>query len=144
MIEEKGVVVGIEQGMATVEVGRTSSCGSCKAGGGCGSSVLAKAMGARDPRIQVIDHLKLHVGEQVVIGLKERALLSGAGLVYLLPLMTFFIGALFAQGLWGGSDVVAVLGGALGLILGLFVARRLSSRMSSNPDFHPVLLRRSY
>lgn len=84
--------------------------------------------------------LRLQVGDGVVIGISERALLHGAVLVYLLPLFFLFVGALLAQSL-SAAEPVTILGGLLGFLAGCWLVRQSSKRIDQNAELQPIVLR---
>lgn len=142
MIEETGVVVDIRGDWAVVEPSQRTACSSCSVSGGCGTSSLARLFGRR--RQQHYAHNPLHAkpGDQVVMGLEEKALLTGSVLMYLVPLIGMILGAiLFSE--WLGADAssewAALLGGAGGLIGGLGLAAYVSRRQRNT--LYPIIMR---
>jgi sigma-E factor negative regulatory protein RseC len=73
------------------------------------------------------------VGEAVVVGIEERALLRAVLLGYLMPLLLLLAGALLG-GLWG--EAPAIVGGLAGLAVAALWLRRHRSLPA------PVILRR--
>ena len=143
MIEEQAVVVDAGDGYAWVETQRRSACSACATSEGCSTAMLAKAWGDRTARVRAISTLPLQVGDQVIVGLAEGALLRGSLLVYLLPLAMLLAGALLGQAAFAGvGDKPVILSGAAGLGLGFLVARRWSRRWQDDIRFQPVVLRR--
>jgi sigma-E factor negative regulatory protein RseC len=149
MIEESGQVVDVEGGFAWIESERTSTCGGCSMHSGCGTGVIAKLLGQRRLRLRVVNSIDAGVGDHVVIGIPEPALVRGSLAVYAVPLAALFCGALAGNGiamLWfpplaeGGA-----IGGALcGLAAGFAWLRGFSRRTGNNPAWQPVILRRVY
>jgi sigma-E factor negative regulatory protein RseC len=76
MIEENALVVVTEGEDAWVETSRRSSCGSCEAKG-CGTGALSQVLGRRRQRLRVKNPIAAVVGEQVVLGITESALIKG-------------------------------------------------------------------
>ncbi len=143
MIEEQAIVVEVDDGHAWVETQRRSACSACATSEGCSTAMLAKAWGDRTARVQAISTLPLQVGDQVIVGLAEGALLRGSLLVYLLPLALLLAGALLGQAAFAGAgDEPVMLSGAAGLGLGFLVARNWSRRWQDDTRFQPVVLRR--
>lgn len=143
MIKEVGTVVKVEDGMAWVETKVTSTCNACSAKSNCGTSSIAKAFGDKSVINEVANELEAKVGEQVEIGIPEESLVSGAFLVYLLPLITAIAAALTAS-FWltrfiQVSEPVLILLTGLGGWLGFFIARK---RVASNENnFQVTMLR---
>lgn len=87
-----------------------------------------------------------NVGDQVVIGLEEQALLKSSVLLYLIPLLGLFAGAIGYEMLaiyapLLRSELLTVLAGFVGFIAGLVWVRRVTVKMSSDPRLIPVILR---
>jgi sigma-E factor negative regulatory protein RseC len=141
VIEEDARVLSVEPGFAWVETERRSSCSSCSASSGCGTSVVATLFGERTNRLRVSDDIGVEVGERVVIGISDSALTRASLLAYLLPLVALMLSA-FATRRAGAEDGVVALIGILGLALGLLVTGRLTGGVSARDRFQPVLLRR--
>jgi sigma-E factor negative regulatory protein RseC len=84
----------------------------------------------------------LRVGERIVVGVDDRALIKAALTAYGLPLAT----ALAAGGLAEsavGSDLVSMAAMAAGLGLGLLAARFGARRLSRQGELAPHFLRRA-
>jgi sigma-E factor negative regulatory protein RseC len=145
MIEEAGRVVSVEGAFAWVETQRKTACGSCSARAGCGTSVLDKVFGQRMNRIRALNQTEAQVGDEVIIGLSESALVRGSFAVYAVPLVGLFVGAGLATALSGQAGAegegLAILGGVLGLAAGFLLVRRFSRRIQSDRNYQPVILR---
>jgi sigma-E factor negative regulatory protein RseC len=147
MIEETAQVVASEGRFAWVQTQRTSTCGSCAVNKGCGTATLAKVLGQRRTRVRVLNDVQAGVGEQVIIGLPEQALVRGALAVYLVPLLGLLGGALFGQYLAGrllleSPDLLSILCGGLGLAAGVFWLRHHAHRIREDVRYQPVIMRR--
>jgi sigma-E factor negative regulatory protein RseC len=145
MIEEQARVLAVDGDVAWVETQRQSTCGSCAANKGCGTSVLAQVLGRRRTRVRVINPIGARVGDQVVLGIEEGALVRGSAALYGLPLLSLIAGALVAD--WVGpagvnADLRAILGGTLGLAAGLWFMRRFADAARYDRRYQPVVLRR--
>ena len=143
MIEETGRVVAVENGAVWVETLRKSTCQSCAAKPGCGHSLIERdRAGARAQIRALAVGYRLRLDDQVVLGIPEGALLKGAVMVYLLPLVLLFVGALLGTALSAGLayDLAAPTGVA-GLLLGLMINRRYSQRHADDETLQPKVLR---
>lgn len=146
MVEEQAVVVAVEQDAAWVETQRKAACDSCAVNKGCGTAVLSKVLGNKRSRLRVLKHdLSLRVGDEVVIGLQEHALLRGSMTVYGAPLLLMMLAALVAdyagQQWWGhGSDLMDITFGIAGFVAGLAWLRHYSARIAHDPRYQPVVL----
>lgn len=145
MIEERGRVLSVEKDAVWIETVRRSACDSCQVRSGCGQSVLQRlGLGARQGFIRVLNEQSAHacrVGDEVVIGIPENAVLRGSAAVYLIPLLTLFIGALLAQAL-GAAEPVIVLAGFSAMGVGFALVRWQSRRSHHNSAYMPRILGR--
>jgi sigma-E factor negative regulatory protein RseC len=147
MIEERAEVVACEVRFAWVQTQRASTCGACAANKGCGTAALAKVLGQRRTRVRVLNDAQAGVGEQVIIGLPEQALVRGALAVYLVPLLGLLGGALFGAHLAGQMlarqpDLFSIFFGALGLAAGILWLRHYTHRIREDARYQPVIVRR--
>ncbi len=128
MIEQKATVVAIEPDVIWVEAQRQSTCGSCQVRQGCGTGLLAKHVGKRFNRIAVPNNKTVMIGQQVTVAIPEDALLQGAFLMYLLPLLAMFAGASLARWLaW--PEPLQIAAGLAALLAGFFwVSSRLKRK----------------
>jgi sigma-E factor negative regulatory protein RseC len=146
MIEEYGVVVEVSDTYAWIKTQRQSSCGHCSSSSGCGTGTLAQVLGQKYNEIRVVNHLQVQVGDQVVIGLEEQALVRSSLLLYLLPLLSLFAVAMMVEvlanmGLFAADERYSLLGGLFGFIGGLLGVRWWSQQLADNSRYQPVLLK---
>jgi sigma-E factor negative regulatory protein RseC len=140
-IEEQGMVVVADETWATVRVERKSTCGSCSARSGCGNGVLSEVLGRRALELRVPNSDGLRPGDRVTLGVRDQALVSGAIVMYLLPLLGLMLVPITVGWLVPGvADGLLILAGAAGLALGLIGVRRWLR--SQGQRFQPVLLGR--
>jgi sigma-E factor negative regulatory protein RseC len=141
MIEEPGRVVSLEEGAVWVETLRKSTCSSCSANAGCGQGLLDK-LAISSPRgtVRALTDLQLAVGDSVVIGLGEDALVRGSLLVYVLPLLGLFAGALGAEYLALGEPL-SIAAGVVGFVGAALFVRWRSQQSIADPALQPVVLR---
>ena len=142
MLEEQAVVVKVVPGLVLVETCRQSACQSCSAKNSCGHSLLSKISKGRAQQVSVQTYLPLAVGDQVMLGLDERAFLRGSALIYMLPLVTLMIAALVGEFLFGKDTLASLLLSAFGLLVGFVCVYRYSQRHSRDAQYQPVILRR--
>jgi sigma-E factor negative regulatory protein RseC len=145
MIEEDAIVVGTEAGIAEVEIQRRASCNACSARSGCGVSLLDRVLGRRPQRLLLANKLDARVGEQVVIGIPEGALLKAAIAAYMIPLLGLLSGGIIGDLAVtdpAAGQAVPLLAGLAGLVLGLLGTRLYSRRLATDPRWRAVLLRR--
>jgi sigma-E factor negative regulatory protein RseC len=140
-IEERGIVVAADADWATVRMQRQSTCGSCSARSGCGNGVLAEVLGRRVLEFRLANVDDLRPGDRVTLGVHDRAVVSGALVMYLVPLLGLIatpvvLGFLLPE----VSEGWRVLAGAGGFVLGLIAVRRWLRNRGQR--FEPVLLGR--
>lgn len=139
MLEESGRVVAVEDGRAWVEVARQGGCHSCDARQGCGQGMLA-GFGQKALSVSVANRLGAQVGDVVVIGMGESALLRTAIRMYLLPLLALLAGAAAANR-YGAPDSLVALSGFIALGLS-FLALQVVGRGRGDVEYScPLMLR---
>ena len=141
MIETRGIVTAVEGGFALIETERAVGCGQCQ-GRGCGTGVLSQFACSGSREIKALNDLGAQAGERVVIGIADGALLKGASVAYVLPLLLLLAGALLGSSYGAGRDIAAVLGALAGLGAGMALARIYNYRQRANTQFQPVVLQR--
>lgn len=139
MLEARAVVKSSTGGVALVEAEQKSGCGNCDPVKGCGKANLSKLFCSKSRVFEVIDSLGTSPGDEVLIGVKEGAILAGSTAVYLVPLLLLFMGAMLGN-LRG--DAFAVLGAAAGLLAGFIWTRRYSAKNRENIRFQPYIVRK--
>jgi len=149
VIEEQATVVAVEQGSVWVETQRKSACGQCSVNQSCGTAMLGKILGVKRSRVKILnpDAAVVNVGDTVLIGISEQALVRGSLALYTLPLLSLFIFALLGETLASqlsiaGEDFVSIIFGVFGLVVGFVWVRHFSAAISQNRDYQPLLLRR--
>lgn len=144
MIEESAHVVESEGEYAWVETERRSSCGSCSAKG-CGTGALSKILGRRSQRMKVLNPVGAKAGDEVVLGIREQALLMGSLAVYIVPIAAMLAGALLGQSLapqWGAdAEGASALCGLLGLAVGFLWLNRYNRNIAGDERFMATILR---
>ena len=101
MLKEVGVVDRLEDSYAIVRVLKKSACGencaSCK--GGCVPT---------ERRVKVKNAISAMVGERVVLEMKDSKVLAAAFIVYILPIIVFFLGY-FVSEIFFDKEAVKIL-----------------------------------
>ncbi|MFT5693299.1 MAG: sigma-E factor negative regulatory protein RseC [Oceanicoccus sp.] len=139
-ISEIGQVVEIGDDCLWVETIRKTTCQSCTAQKACGHGIMSNTDKGRTHKIRVLidesDIKGYRVGDEVEISIPEHLLVTGALLVYLLPLLTMLGGAMLAAQVWAG-DVPAVIGAVAGFSCGIFVVRYHAAQFNDSVAFNP-------
>ena len=147
MIEETTRVIAIENNQLLLEAETRAACNACAAKQGCGTSVLSKWIGRKFTRFQVPNTVNARVGDQVVVGLAEEAMLKGSVFVYLLPLLAMIGSALLADGLIStdaaSRDLLVVVSAVAGFVVMLFISRWFLSTSTNRSRLTPVVLRKN-
>lgn len=142
MIEEQALVVGVEQDRALLEIVRSTPCGLCGQTKGCGISVWGRMLGQRNNVFQAVNQLNARVGDQVVVGVDEKALLASSLAAYGVPLVSVLAGA--AIGSWlapAAGDAWPLAGSGLGLVAGLLWIKGHAMGRGQDARYRPVILR---
>lgn len=146
MIEETAQVVAAEGEFVWVETQRQSACGSCAANQACGTATLAKVLGTRRTRVRAINRNGARIGDRVVVGIDESALIRGSLAVYAVPLFALLAGAvlggLLSERLLVSGESLTLGLGIAGLVGGLVWLRGFTRRIRSDSRYQPVVLRR--
>ena len=144
MIEEHAVVIGVEHELALLEVVRRSPCSLCGQTRGCGISLWGRLFGHRNTIFRAVNQLGVKLGDSVIVGVDESALLTSSLAAYGVPLLTLLLGALLGNALSGESaprDLYAVIGAAGGLVLGLLWLKAHAAGRGMDARYRPVILR---
>jgi sigma-E factor negative regulatory protein RseC len=147
MLKEQGVVVSVDEHFAWIQTQRKSGCGHCSSNQECGTASLAQVFGRKQAHIKVVNDLAAKVGDQVIIGVEEQALVTGSLLLYLLPLISLFIVAVTYQTLattvtfLPSAEIFTALAGLCGLFGGLFFVKYLTKKIANNTRYQPAILK---
>jgi sigma-E factor negative regulatory protein RseC len=145
MLEEQGIVVEIDDIFAVVRTIRSSGCQQCTANKGCGTASLASVIGQKSNQIRVVNHLAAQVGDQVIIGLEEQALLRTSLALYLLPILGLIIAAGGYEALVHFTqlphyELLSVLAGFIGFFIGLRWIKHVAAKMSQDARYQPIMI----
>lgn len=145
MIEEKAIVVAIEGERALLQTQRRSACQSCSVKQGCGTSVLAKVVGKRSSQILISNTLSASVGDELVIGINDDALVKGSLLIYALPVVFLLLAALVGE-FWAKSydfnaELVSIIAGLTGFMFSFLLIRFVLFKTRLKSEIEPCMLR---
>jgi sigma-E factor negative regulatory protein RseC len=149
MIEQIATVVEFEGDAVWVETQRHSACGACAMNKGCGAGLFARAFRFSSPRLKVRHAHDVEVGDRVVIGVDEQALVRGSFAAYIMPILFMLGFAIAGETLIAGMltqvapDVVAILSGMVGLAAGLMWLRRHSQSIGDDRRYQPLILQKT-
>ena len=121
----------VAPGYVEVKVRRTSACASAH---NCGSCDHCSFM-ENAPEIKVVaeDPYGAGVGDTVTVESASARVLGAAALLYIVPLVLFFLGY-FVGGSLGWSEAGAIALGGGGFLLGLLGAFALDRRMKKRDN----------
>lgn len=122
LIEQTAKVVSVDDDKIWLQTERQTSCGQCKLKQGCGTGLLDNHVGKRFSTLSVPVQAGIQPQQQLTVAISENKLLYGAVLMYLLPLLSLLLFAIFARWSGAGSEV-EVIAGLLGLATGFGLAR---------------------
>ena len=144
MIEQVAHVQAIDQTSVWLDTLRLSTCNSCSMKSGCGQRLMNQATDCKRSRIElpIPQYMTLNVGDEVVLGIPQKAFIKASVLTFAMPLVWMLACALLAQWLTL-SEPATVVAALLGLGLGLLFLRWYSQSeavLASN-QWQPVILR---
>lgn len=132
MIEEQVVVTEITLDGAWVEGIQQSACGSCSAKAGCGQHAMSQ-LGRKvtlwlgfDNSLTGDFKQDLEVGQQIVVGLPEGAILKSTLVLYGVPLLSLVLGAVIGNAL--GGELGSIFSAIVAMLLGFKLARYWSEK----------------
>ena len=148
MIEEEATVAALENNQVWIDSAHRSACARCAARAGCGQSLMSRVLGERRQQTGLRLGLPLpeqgptlQVGDRVLIGIPEAALLQGAFLLYMLPILALVLGSVATHAA-SGQDAPAFAGGVAAFLLSLFWVRRRLHSWRRDPSRQPRILKR--
>lgn len=117
---EEGVVIEVTGDIAKIKAGKHTECKDCGACPGNNAAIVTakNQIGAKP-------------GERVNFEVKEANALKAAFVVFVLPLLAVFIGAII-----GGT-----IGGVIALIIGLIFIKKFDKRVGEDDKSLPVIIR---
>jgi sigma-E factor negative regulatory protein RseC len=143
MIEEVGVVVGVEGSKVIVETRIKSTCGSCQAQSNCGTGTIARALTPRPETIAFESELPLAIGNKVRIGIPEEALLKASLWLYITPMVALIASAVsfsIVLPLIGLTHELWLVASSLGFTFASFVWLSAVLKKTERSNYHPRLL----
>lgn len=143
MIEGTAHVVAVEGNMVWLVPEAGSSCGGCASASACGSKGIGTTASRLEMRrFQLVNDAGLRVGERVVIGIRENALIKASITAYAIPLAALLTAGALAQ--WAaGNDLITMAAMCAGLALGLGLARLGAGRLLVRGELAPRFIRRA-
>src|SRR4051794_4144843 len=98
LVEATARIVTFDRGLAWVEPEPGTSCGSCASAAACGAKGIGTAASKLESRrFRLAVPADIAVGDRVVVGIANDALVKGALVAYGLPLLTLLAAGIVAQ-----------------------------------------------
>ena len=138
MLTETGQVVTLDGQYALIDVQRKSGCQSCAVKSGCGTSTLAALFNKRFSHVRALNAVHANTGDTVELELNESALVFMTFWTYLFPIISMFALSLLVVGLTQHNGLAAVAG-MVGLVIGLFLSKRIIRSRLDTKQLHPVI-----
>jgi len=141
MMQEQAIVVDVSGRQISVETDRQSTCGHCSAKNGCGSALLGKFFDRNKQHLVVETDLDLAIGDRILLGLDESALLRGSFIVYAVPLLLMLLLPIIISQ-FVLSEIVSILSAVVGFSVGIIYVKYFSVVARQGDNFSPVVLKR--
>lgn len=119
MIEERAVIVGMDalpKPLVWLEVERKNACGLCGQTRGCGNKVWGKLFRHQQGWFAAKNSIQASVGQSVIVAIDERAVMTAALLVYLIPVVSMLLLGALAHYVFA-SEMAALVGSIAGLLI---------------------------
>ena len=143
MIKEIATVISLSGDFAEVQIQRQNKCNQCEMSQGCGTIAIGRLLGKRSKSVQIQVYQYLKPGDQIEIGLSDKAFLLAGLLIYGMPLLGLFIGLILAEFIGSNTDLsldlIAFIFGLSGLFLGLFIGVCIA-KIKFSSQFNPKIL----
>lgn len=132
--QQEGIVLEVVGDMAKVKTSRHNDCENCGACPGNSAMVL-----------DALNPVGAKPGQRVAIEVQEINMLKAAFIVYILPLIAVFIGAvlgnLFAQKTGNESLWFQVVGGIVAFVLSVVYIKYFDSAARLDVKMQPIIVR---
>jgi len=133
---EEGSVIKTDGEVAVVRVVRGTACDNCSASGACKS-----LGGGRDMEVEATNVVGAEVGDRVRVEIPSSSVAKMAFLVYLIPIMSLVLGAMFGMEIGATVSLDPELC-ALGISLVCFsvaflIVRRIGQSLADNRNYTP-------
>ena len=152
MIEEKAIVTSLTQQagkpqQAELQIVRDKPCGLCGKTQGCGITLLGQFAGHQNSTFSATNIIDAKVGDIVIVGVEDKALLTSALFLYGFPLVGLMLGAMLGSQLANNTeqvDLYSAVGAVTGLILMIFLAKFNFYAKQLSKNAHIKLLRKTH
>lgn len=139
MAKQTGKIIDIKQvgdkHTAYIECISQSACSSCQSQSSCGVGVVAKGFSSKQHYIEVEYQDGMNIDQSVELQIKDKDLVKGAILAYLVPLL-FFIGSAIITLYLELPEIVTILISFTSMTLAYFFINAITKRSTSYKDIH--------
>ncbi len=129
-VEETGVVVDVQNGLARVRIVRSSSCQSCATKDTCPFNSIGK----RDWLVWARNEMNAQKGDTVKVSISPRSYLAAAAIIFILPVSVLLIAYIVAQALGVVEKLSVAISSTLAL-LSYLVIRAVDRHRGENSNF---------
>jgi len=141
LIEEVGTIRAVEGNYVWVETQVKTTCSGCKASDACPTSTIAKAFTPKSNHVYLEVPCELAIGQQVKIGINERALLAASIMVYIVPLIAMMLSAVIIMSLLPKiHELIALAISCFAALGGFWWASSYAKQPRNEHKFKPVFL----
>ena len=144
MIEQVAHVHAIDDTNVWLDTIRLSTCNSCSMKSGCGQRLMNQATNCKRSRIELPlpSNFDLNVGDEVVLGIPQKAFVKASLMAFAMPLLTMILAAMLAQYLSAPEPIIVVVA-LFGLAGGLGLLRLYSQseHTKTSGQWQPIILR---
>jgi len=130
-MEEKGRVIKVENGMARVEMERTSICARC--------GICLQSSGDK-PILYIKDSLGARPGDKVLVSVESKEVLKAAFLIYLFPLFGLVAGYFLGRAVFG-TERTGILFAGIGFFSALFFLYQYDKRLKGQKSREAKIIR---
>jgi sigma-E factor negative regulatory protein RseC len=138
LVEGFAEIVRVDGETVLMEPDQLSSCGGCQSAATCGAKTGPRKR--LNKRFVLANDFGGQLGDRVVVGIAEDALVRASLTAYGLPLVAMIGAGLVGQNLIGG-DAAAAVSAVVGLGVGMVAARVHAQRLTARGELSPRFLR---
>lgn len=139
MLQEKGVVSDIVDGIAIVHTENKLACSSCQVSNSCGNGIVEKYLSEKIFTSEIPNILGAKIGDKVVIEIKKSSITRASLIVYFVPLLGLIFLSIIASFL-GYSENITILFGLTGLFFGFLVTKYYNLKIANDESFSPTMV----
>jgi sigma-E factor negative regulatory protein RseC len=133
ILKQIGIVISTDNNKTLVSVKRSTSCGdNCSS---CSGSCKLLSH-----QVEVINNINAREGEWVELELEDSKILFAAFLIYIVPIIFFFIGYGISESIFRNSLIDIIIGLILSSIVYTYI-KRYDKKHKKNNKYIPKIIR---